>query len=210
MWARAGSPCGRGGDRAVAIDCPDDNRFVFVADVAGRGRAAERPADFLVDAARLLVCQGMSVATVLETLSLAFGHYFGGRFASAFLACVGDDGAIAWASAGHPDALIVRSDGEHDHLGASGPLLGVFRDAAYRESCSTLDRGDLLIVTTDGVSDALLADGTRVGEGGVARCAHAVRDAASDPAGAFVHHLFGVMRARLDDDWAVLAARGAG
>lgn len=210
VWARAGSPCGRGGDRALAIDCPDENRFVFVADVAGRGRGAERPADFLADAARLLVCQGMGVATALETLSLAFGHYFGGRFASAFLACICDDGTVAWASAGHPDALIVRAEGEHEHLGASGPLLGVFRDPSYRESSSALHDGDLLVVTTDGVSDALLDDGTRIGERGVARCAHAVRDAARDPAGAFVYHLFGAMRARLDDDWAVLAARRAG
>ena len=59
---------------------------------------------------------------------------------------------LSYANAGHPPALLFR-DGEPRRLGATGTLLGVHADAAYQDHEIPLERGDLLMAYTDGLSD---------------------------------------------------------
>jgi len=59
---------------------------------------------------------------------------------------------LSYANAGHPPAFLFR-DGEPLRLGATGILLGVHGDSAYQEQEIPLERGDLLLAYTDGLSD---------------------------------------------------------
>lgn len=63
-------------------------------------------------------------------------------------------GRIAYAAAGHDPALIARCQGGVPRLDASGPILGAFEDATFEERAATLERGDCLVLYTDGVTEA--------------------------------------------------------
>ena len=88
----------------------------------------------------------------------------GDQMASLFVGMVDDlDGRIRYCMAGQLTAIIVRADG---HVSLFVPALEVGVDAApnYLDLESHLAPGDLLVVATDGVRDAVDAEGRRFGE----------------------------------------------
>lgn len=61
-------------------------------------------------------------------------------------------GSLAYASAGHPPALLRRSDGTVVELRAGhGPVLGPVCDATYTEDVLPIAPGDVLVMYTDGL-----------------------------------------------------------
>jgi phosphoserine phosphatase RsbU/P len=65
-------------------------------------------------------------------------------------------GQITYANAGHNPPAVRRADGRVEFLDfASAPALGIDEDAAYREGTTTLEPGDVLVMYTDGVTEAL-------------------------------------------------------
>ncbi len=72
-----------------------------------------------------------------------------------------DDSALL-AVAGHPLPLYLH-DGEIRELGVHGPLLGAFVDAEWVDHALVLEPDSTLLGYTDGVTDALGADGERFG-----------------------------------------------
>jgi PAS domain S-box-containing protein len=71
------------------------------------------------------------------------------------------------ALAGHPPPLVRRRGGAAERVGVPGTLLGAFADPTLSDTEVTLARGDLMLLFTDGVSEAGLS-GARLGEDGVA------------------------------------------
>jgi len=67
--------------------------------------------------------------------------------------------------AGHPPPLLVRSDGTVEEVGCSGKVLGVFPDAELRDTSLRLMPGEVLVLYTDGVTEARSPDGAFFGEG---------------------------------------------
>ena len=63
-------------------------------------------------------------------------------------------GMGAVAAGGMEPPLLVRQDGQMQELKASGMLLGFNLGAEYAETPFHLDPGDLLVLTTDGVTEA--------------------------------------------------------
>jgi PAS domain S-box-containing protein len=64
-------------------------------------------------------------------------------------------GAAACACAGAEPPLILRvTGGGVDEVEASGPLLGAVEGVAYEEARTVLAAGDLLVLTTDGITEA--------------------------------------------------------
>jgi sigma-B regulation protein RsbU (phosphoserine phosphatase) len=64
----------------------------------------------------------------------------------------GWDGMLS--SGGHPLPLLRRTDGTVSPVGEPSPLLGVLPDAEYREEPVTLQPQDMLVLYTDGVTEA--------------------------------------------------------
>jgi sigma-B regulation protein RsbU (phosphoserine phosphatase) len=63
-------------------------------------------------------------------------------------------GWLTWANAGHEAALLVRPDGSHATLEATGTVLGVFEDAEWRDERVLLPPGGVLVLLSDGVVEA--------------------------------------------------------
>ncbi|HEX9793792.1 MAG TPA: PP2C family protein-serine/threonine phosphatase [Planctomycetota bacterium] len=87
-----------------------------------------------------------------------------GRFLTMFLAVVdADAGSIAYASAGHSEALL-RRGGNDQYFGATGPPLGIDVDVAHvSQQVDGLRSGDGLLVYSDGLVEARDEEGTVFG-----------------------------------------------
>ncbi len=75
-----------------------------------------------------------------------------------------DRGEIVYANAGHPHGFVVRADGAVDRLEATSPPLGTFALPEYGEARVAWGKGDLLVLFTDGLSDAFAGEAGITGE----------------------------------------------
>jgi serine phosphatase RsbU (regulator of sigma subunit) len=134
----------------------ESDLFLLVADVSGKGVPAALLAASLEAVATINIEAG---ACITEVLRRSGEHMFArspsGKFATAFLAHFdGSIGKLRYASAGHNPALLLRASGIVEHLGATGVPLGLLPQASYREVEYSLTPGDLLVVYSDGITEA--------------------------------------------------------
>jgi serine phosphatase RsbU (regulator of sigma subunit) len=76
-------------------------------------------------------------------------------FVTLFLAILHPStGALVYSSAGHPNPLLCRSAGQIELLQAGSPPLGVFDTHPWKDTETKLDEHDLLLLYTDGATEA--------------------------------------------------------
>jgi sigma-B regulation protein RsbU (phosphoserine phosphatase) len=73
-------------------------------------------------------------------------------------------GELLYVNAGHNPPYLVRRSAGWETLQPTGPLVGPFREATYREARCRLEPDDLLLLYTDGVTEANCGDGDLFGE----------------------------------------------
>jgi phosphoserine phosphatase RsbU/P len=140
---------------------PDTGMATFlVCDVSGKGMAAS----LLGASLEALAVGPIEVGHPPDGICLRVSRRLFARtppekYATGFVAQL-DPGThrLAWCNAGHNSALLVRSGGEVERLAASGPPLGVLPSASYRAHETALGPGDLLLVYTDGITEAANPD----------------------------------------------------
>jgi sigma-B regulation protein RsbU (phosphoserine phosphatase) len=99
------------------------------------------------------------------------------RFATLFLALYDDRArTLRYTNAGHNAPLLVRADGSVERLWAGGTVLGAFDFAPFEEGVAELSAGDLLVVYSDGITEAQNAAGEEYGEDRLAALAAARHD----------------------------------
>ncbi|HEX7314327.1 MAG TPA: SpoIIE family protein phosphatase [Pyrinomonadaceae bacterium] len=87
------------------------------------------------------------------------------RFATLFLAIYDDASrALRYTNAGHNAPLLVRADGTVERLWTGGTVLGAFDGVRFEEGQATLGDGDMLVVYSDGITEAQNATGEEYGE----------------------------------------------
>ena len=87
------------------------------------------------------------------------------QFASFFLARLdGERMEVVFSNAGHNWPVLQRRDGRRRLLERGGLLLGILEGVAFEEEKLSLEPGDLMLLYTDGVSEAADAAGTLFGE----------------------------------------------
>jgi sigma-B regulation protein RsbU (phosphoserine phosphatase) len=110
-------------------------------------------------------------------------------------------GTLQYANAGHLRPLLVRSSGANEHLQNGGALLGVFPTCKYEDSIVEFKSGDLLLLFTDGITEAMGPGGEEFGE---ERMLAAVRSADKRPVRELQTQLLSSVRefcnSRLSDD----------
>jgi len=73
-------------------------------------------------------------------------------------------GLFTYTSAGHNPALLVRSDGSSEWLDVRGIALGLVRQADYPVGAGRLLPGDILVIYSDGITEAFNPAGDEYGE----------------------------------------------
>lgn len=103
------------------------------------------------------------------------------RFATLFLAVYDDrERSLRYTNAGHNAAILLRADGTVERLATGGMMVGAFDWAKYEEAETTLATGDLLLIFSDGISEAQNASGEEYGEQRLVQFGVARRDASAD------------------------------
>lgn len=202
-----------GGDYYDFLALPDGRWGLFVADVSGHGAAAAIVA--AVVHATLHGSPDRSDPAVL--LTYLNGRLRGSReewsgsFVTAFYAVYDPSRrSIAYASAGHPPArLFSHADGAVRALdGSRGLPLGIVTDDTFVTATVSAGAGDVLVLYTDGITEARDADGEWFGLGRLDDSI--IRGDGSAPATltalAAKLELFGNGRRRADDQTVVVAA----
>jgi serine phosphatase RsbU (regulator of sigma subunit) len=154
-----------GGDFYDVFEGPQGWMLV-IGDVAGQGAEAAAQTSLarftLRTAAELTGDVRTAVSRLNETLRGEAG------LALCTVVCAAlqerDDGtaAVTMAVAGHPPPLLVRGR-EVVPVGDAGTIVGAFEGEAWPAAAVTLEPGDLLVLYTDGVLDAMGED-DRYGE----------------------------------------------
>lgn len=94
------------------------------------------------------------------------------KFASAVIGYAADDGRLVIANAGHPSPVIVRRDGSTDLVESTGPVVGILPEARWKSSVRLLERGETLVLYSDGVIEAESPDGAQFGMDGLLGTMH--------------------------------------
>ena len=134
--------------------------LVLLADVSGKGIPAALVMASSRTLFRLLARETDRPEELAARLGRALFEEHGGRpYLTCFLSRIDlDDRSILWVNAGHPSALVVTGTG-HRTLGSTGPPAGLLPDVRYDAHTEELDEGDALVLVTDGVTEAIEADG---------------------------------------------------
>jgi len=142
--------------------------LLVVADVAGKGVPAALLMATFQASLRALAAMPNSLAELVAGLNrYACGHSLqGGRFTTALLAELDPaTRALTYINAGHNPPVLRHVSGSFERLEAGGLPLGIEPEAAYESGSVTLAPGDLLVIFTDGVIEAINEDGQEFGEG---------------------------------------------
>jgi phosphoserine phosphatase RsbU/P len=148
----------------IADESPDRGLFFFVGDVSGKGVAASMLTAQLHAIFRTLVASRLTLPQLIgqagrifceSTLSPYYATLVGGR--------AGAGGSVELSNAGHCPALLVRGS-TVERLEPSGVPLGLCMDGEYHAEKLTLDPGDVLLMYTDGLSEARNAGDEEYGE----------------------------------------------
>ncbi|MCA1635622.1 MAG: SpoIIE family protein phosphatase, partial [Acidobacteria bacterium] len=87
------------------------------------------------------------------------------RFATLFLALYDDrTRTLRYTNAGHNSPVLVRAGGSIERLTTGGTMVGAFDWMKFDEGRVTLEEGDLLVIFSDGLSEAQDAAGEEYGE----------------------------------------------
>ncbi len=145
-----------GGDYYDFIERHDGKMLVALGDVSGKGTAAA----LLMSSLHAAIHGQVAARTPLAQTVTSINEYLtentpANRFVTLFIAELDvTTGEIAFINAGHNPPLIARADGEIEQLESGGLPLGLMGFAEYEPGTTKLNPGDVLVVYSDGVSEA--------------------------------------------------------
>jgi len=152
-----------GGDLYDFIEWPGDpNRIgLLIADVSGKGTAA---ALFMAHSRAMIRGAAQTQPGPAATLTTANVQIARDNhamlFVSAFYAVLdAPSGRLTFANAGHNVPIVRRAAGHVEEVVARGMVLGIMDDMTYDEATTTLAENDIIVLYTDGITEAMNARG---------------------------------------------------
>ncbi|MEE8130227.1 MAG: SpoIIE family protein phosphatase [Vicinamibacterales bacterium] len=158
----------------------DEGAFGFtLGDVAGKGAPAgllgARIQEIFSAHAPLLVDPASTVDQINTTL---LRRSLESRFVTMFYGILYRDGRLRFCNGGHNPPILIAADGVR-RLQTGGLIVGLFDDAVFEEETQQMAPGDLLVVFSDGITEATNDQGEEFGDDRIIECvcdAGAARD----------------------------------
>ncbi|MGQ0763918.1 MAG: SpoIIE family protein phosphatase [Acidobacteriota bacterium] len=148
-----------GGDFYELLTLGNERAVVILADVSGKGISAALLASMAQGVIHAQFNSGLSLPEVLTSLNRVLVEKSDdNRFITLFCALIDTDGTFSYVNAGHNPAILVRVSGQTELLTTGSMLLGAFDFAEYQAQQTKLEPGDVLVIFSDGVTEA--ADAT--------------------------------------------------
>jgi len=146
-----------GGDLYDTATLSDGRVVLLLADVSGKGMGAALLMANIMASFRILYnVTEFSLGDVVNLVSLQlYNSSAAADFATLFVGVLDPIAhELSYINAGHNPPLLVREDGTLEHLEASGTMIGAFDMGSWAETKTTMNLNDLLVVFTDGVTEA--------------------------------------------------------
>jgi serine phosphatase RsbU (regulator of sigma subunit) len=149
-----------------------DHLFICICDVTGHGLPAALLAGRINSFVHHEITLALDPCDIVDALNRFVAEHFAGLSIFATFLCMEIDlrqRIIAYAGAGHPPALVQRSDGTFELLCSLSPIIGVFPEMGRncQVSKTSFAQGDRLLLFTDGLTETRNAAGELFGVDGV-------------------------------------------
>lgn len=161
-----------GGDYFDFIRVSDTRLGIAIADVSGKGiPAALIMAGFRMSLLAEIRNEFTMRAVMRKVNSLLHESTERDKFVTLFFGMLDwKNRVLSFSNAGHNPPLLLRRDGRVQYLLEGGVALGVLPDARYEERPLALQPGDVLLLYTDGVSEAESPTGEQFGTRRLEQC----------------------------------------
>jgi len=170
-----------GGDYYNVVRISDRQTVLCIADVAGKGMPAALLMSSLQAALKPLMWQKLAPRELCRRLNRILCDLTPvNKFISFFYAVLEDQAnRLTYCNAGHNPPLLIHADGGAEELNAAGAVLGQFPDWVYEQNDIQLNRGDQLLMFTDGLVEACDSEEKAFGEANLVEVA--TRDSSASP-----------------------------
>jgi sigma-B regulation protein RsbU (phosphoserine phosphatase) len=154
-----------GGDFYDFLHTASGECVAILADVSGKGAAASLLSSMILGFIQAHLRTGSTLAQTVDELNRFMVERSSGRFATMFVCVLDEEGNGRFISAGHNPAYLFRTKkGSIEELSSNNTIVGSFKTAQYDASLLKLDVGDVLLVYSDGLTEAENAQGDMLGE----------------------------------------------
>jgi phosphoserine phosphatase RsbU/P len=152
-------------------DDPEGRVIITIGDVAGKGSPAALLMALLLAVLRTLVDEKLEARALVARLNTQIcRHSPSSRFITLFYGVYTPaTGALTYVNAGQNPPLLRRADGSIERLGGTGIALGMFEGSTYGAVDTTVAPGDLLLLYSDGITEAENPAGQPFEEAGLER-----------------------------------------
>jgi serine phosphatase RsbU (regulator of sigma subunit) len=187
LWGVTVPSRGVSGDMFKVVRREDGCIVLLLADVSGKGMGASLLTASLEALTAVPIQDGYPPGKVFRWAGrLLHDRTPPEKYATAFLGVLDpEEGELVWCNAGHPPGLILEPRGSCRRLGTTGIPLGLFADADYGEQTGTVERGETLVLYSDGVTEAA-RDGEELGVDGLERICSANLDLTAQELGSAI------------------------
>jgi len=145
-----------------------DRLSIAVGDAASKGLKAAAQAMYVAGALRMGVTLALKIPSLMSRVNTLLQQTFSEEhFISMFYAEFLNDrkGLMLYANAGHNSPMLYRSkDRGVEFLEATGQILGPFPNERYRVENTYIHPDDVLVIYTDGITEARNSSGDQYGE----------------------------------------------
>lgn len=200
------------GDYCDLMSTDNGDLYFLVGDVAGKGVAASLLMSRLHAIFRSLIGLGFGVGELVERANHLFADTtMRPYYATLVCGKAAPDGRVEVCNAGHCPPLYLH-DGEVSPIAATGLPVGMFCQEKYESAQITLDKGDRLLLYTDGLSEARDVANLEYGD---SRIHSLLSDCSQLPAASLVGRLLEDVRTfasgtRIADDLTIMAIEMVG
>lgn len=200
-----------GGDFYSMIKLPGRRACIIMGDVSGKGIEAASISSAVKTALSAYAWEGRTPARMVATLNeFLLGFSRVETFATLFVGIVDlTTSSLTYCSAGHPPAILVSAQsGDAELLDVQSGVVGAFHDMEYKNGTIRLHEGDILLLYTDGTTEARSPEGAFFGETGLRdMIMNEVPRGFDGVLNRFLSTLDRYTGRRLDDDVAMVALR---
>ncbi len=161
-----------GGDYYDFLTLGPDTLLIVIADVEGKGISSAMIMSNLQATLRALVLNLDSLNKIAESLNrMILAGTRGGKYLTMFLGLIDiQRKTIDYINCGHVPPVVVRDEGDPVGLTEGGMVVGLFDNVRYNRGQVKFQTGDVLVLCTDGITEAMDAQQEEYGSERLVNC----------------------------------------
>ncbi len=142
----------------IKIGNDEERLGIVVGDAASKGLSASAEAMYISGAIRMAGNLQMKISPMMKRMNELVNKIFSDdKFSTLFYGEISDDnkGLMLFANAGHNPPIFIKGKSRRlTYLSPTGPLLGPAPHSKYDTDSLNFDQGDVLVIYTDGITEA--------------------------------------------------------